>query len=930
MRGLVDLRAGERRGTLSAFLGLLGITGAHTMLETARDALFLAKLPPTRLPWVYLAIALIGLGLARVAKKSGGGGRTGVTASLLGAALVTVGFWVASARMSDPFLYALYVWSGIFASWVVVQFWLLIGAVFTVAQAKRLFGFIGAGSVLGAVVGAAVARALAGQLPARHLLIAGAGLLVVTALGPAAMLKAPVEATPKRKPAASASSRAGLGADVRLAVEDPYVKRILLLILVSTVALTTVDYLFKSAVAREVPKERLGEYFAGVYVVLNALALVVQLGVVSVVFRLAGIHRALWVLPLCLIGGSAAVMLGGGLTAALLLKGADGTLRHSLHKTSTELLYVPIADAIRTRIKPVIDLVGQRGGQALASLVILGLVSVGTSDRTLAILVGALVAAWLLVAATIQRPYLDVFRQALREGRIEQAPDLPDLDLAALEALFGALNSRKDAEVIGAMDLLAAQKRQRLIPALILYHPSKAIVLRALELFTAEGRSDYLPITDRLLEHADADVRAAALRARAATEADDTLLRKHLADERPEVRATALVTLLSHRDSTKADAEARGEDVDLGWPSDLETMLAELAGDPSPAVRAALARAIEAEPTPRFEDTLVRLAARIREGETEVGVAVAAAMGRVGTAALIEPLVAMLASRERGHAAREALVRFGEPALNALASALERSDLPRDVRWKLPRAVAAFEPELAAPVLLAHLDRAPEGMVRFRIVRGLMRLRRVAPDLPLDREVLTRAAKETLHASYGLIADRGVLERGAIEEPSRRTPAHQLLTTLLSDKQTHALGRLFMLLGLLYPEENFERIHRGLRSDSAKTRASSRELCDNIVSGELKAPLMILIDDLSDDQRLDRVGTFFVAPPRTYEGLLDELFDRAGELSSLAAYHAAELGLSLSGGPKSELPGEVDALTLGLVARAPSRPDLTAEAADAG
>jgi len=36
---------------------------AHTLLETARDALFLARLPPSRLAWVYLAIAVVILGL---------------------------------------------------------------------------------------------------------------------------------------------------------------------------------------------------------------------------------------------------------------------------------------------------------------------------------------------------------------------------------------------------------------------------------------------------------------------------------------------------------------------------------------------------------------------------------------------------------------------------------------------------------------------------------------------------------------------------------------------------------------------------------------------------------------------------------------------------------------------------------------------------
>ena len=41
---------------------------------------------------------------------------------------------------------------------VLVHFWTLVGNLFTVSQAKRLYGFIGAGSVLGAIAGSGDTR----------------------------------------------------------------------------------------------------------------------------------------------------------------------------------------------------------------------------------------------------------------------------------------------------------------------------------------------------------------------------------------------------------------------------------------------------------------------------------------------------------------------------------------------------------------------------------------------------------------------------------------------------------------------------------------------------------------------------------------------------------------------------------------------------
>ncbi len=49
------MRPEDRRDTAVAFGTLVAILAAHAMLETARDALFLDKLPAKHLPLAYLA-----------------------------------------------------------------------------------------------------------------------------------------------------------------------------------------------------------------------------------------------------------------------------------------------------------------------------------------------------------------------------------------------------------------------------------------------------------------------------------------------------------------------------------------------------------------------------------------------------------------------------------------------------------------------------------------------------------------------------------------------------------------------------------------------------------------------------------------------------------------------------------------------------------
>jgi AAA family ATP:ADP antiporter len=884
MRALVDIRSGERGATLSAFFTLFGITAAHTLLETARDALFLARIPVSRLPFVSIALAAIGLLLlTKKSKAREATNRHVVAQALVVAALVTGAFWGLSSWKHPALLYALYLWSGLFASWVVLRFWLVLGGTFNVTQAKRLYGFIGAGSVLGAVFGAGTARVLAAMVPARHLLLGSSTLLLLTA-APSMLLasqqtnaSAPTEARPRA--AEAAPEIASLRDDLRLVRDSPFITRILWLVLLSTVTVTFVDYIFKSAVTRFVAPDQLGAYFASVAVVTNAIALVAQLFAVGWILRTFGVHRALWVMPVLLFCGSVGVIIGGGLAAALLLKGVDGSLRYSVHRTSTELLYLPISDRARSRIKPFIDLVGQRGGQAAASIAILAFVGLGFGHRSLALVAAVLALGWVLVAADIKRHYLELFRATLRDGRVDYHGELPTLDLGALEALFAALSSSRDVEVLAALDLLEAQDRQRLVPPLILYHPSRDVVLKALDLFVRQKRTDFVAIADRLDGHADVQIRAAALRARSVVVPDEVLLRAHLDDPSPEVRTTAYVSLVWR-----------------GWLSPEEReAIALVQENLTPAAKIALVRAIREEPSPVFHESLMRHA---ESGDTELESEVALAMGRIGSPEFFPVLFRMLEHRYQGSAAREAFVAAGARGLEFLDERLGDTTLKSIDRASIPRALGLFEPWRAVPLLMKHLVSEKDGTVRFRILRALSKLRAADPAIAIDRKVLVGMTEATLKNSFRLIEWGLAINRFVLKTPSRNTPALQLISTLLRDKESHALGRIFLLLGLIHPGENFERIYRGLQNKSAKARASSRELIENLIRAPLRSPLLALVDDLPAAARLEAAAPFYTPAKWEYETLVHALVSQADEnLHSLAKYHAIEAGLGIAHQP---------------------------------
>jgi len=89
-------------------------------------------------------------------------------------------------------------------------------------------------------------------------------------------------------------------------------------------------------------------FFARFYAVMNAISLVVQLLLSSRLLSRLGVIGAVGIMPFLLtLGGASAFAVGGSMTVALVAKTFDGSLRHSLNRTGTELLYLPLPAVAR-------------------------------------------------------------------------------------------------------------------------------------------------------------------------------------------------------------------------------------------------------------------------------------------------------------------------------------------------------------------------------------------------------------------------------------------------------------------------------------------------------------------------------------------------------------------------------------------------------
>jgi ATP/ADP translocase/HEAT repeat protein len=867
---LFAVRKGERRDAWAAFLTLFTLISSHSMLETARDALFLAKIPATRLPWMFLTIAALSVVVVKVQGLVTNGLRPerALSAVVFAASAITLGFFLLFSRLGAGAIYALYIWSGLLATLVLVHFWALAGDLFTITQAKRLYGFIGAGSVLGAIAGSGLASLFSRFVPPEKLLLGAA-----IGFGATGFVPFLFGARPQSEREQGTTPR--LFDTLAYVRKDPYASRVATSLFVATVCLTLADYIFKSAVAGLVPRAELGAFLGTVYFVANVLSLVCQLAVVGWLLRRISLGTALAVLPALFVVGGLGVAAAPGLFTVLGLKATDGALRYSLHRTASELLLLPFGEEARRRVKAFVELVSQRGAQVAASCVILGLTALSARPRGVALVLAALAVGWLASAMALRKPYIDLFRARLRAGRSNHVEEFPELDVASLETLLAALESHNDREVMAALDVLEREKKTNLIPALILYHPSEQVVLRALDTLTNSGRTNFVPIIDRVIGDASPAVRAAMVAARSVLAPDPTaLLRRLEIEESPEVRATIVVNLIA---SGEFSAEVSKKKVHA------------IVSGESVKTRVALAEAIGRRAAAGFDDVLGALAGA---AEPAVRRAAISAIGRVDSPVLLPLAVEALTDDVTRAGAEHVLAQRGSVAFDVLVQTFADPKTDEELRWRIPPAMAQCSPEPAIAVLIERLPRETAGKVRFQIIRTLERLVRRHPAVPLDRSALGTAVDGTLSRACRYLDASQLLGRGAAQDPSRRTPGHDLLRALLRDKEANAKGRLFRLLGLLFPDDDLGQIYRGL-AGSKELRATSMELLDSILHEPLRSAVTGFVDDGDDALRLARTVRYHRAFALDYDAMLQHLAgDESESVREVTQFHGAELGLT--------------------------------------
>lgn len=270
-----------------------------------------------------------------------------------------------------------YVWASAFNLFVMAAFTSLMADVWTLEQAKRVFGGIAVGGTAGAILGSTITATLTRHIGQEHLPLASAAFLVGAIVVLLQAERASARAHAKRNepatdPAPSPFSWKSLVEGVTMTARSPYLLGIAVFMLCQTI--TGSFFYFQQAriVDRFVDgRAAQTQLFASINLWTNILTIVVQIFLTGRVIRALGVGPTLLLLPIIFTLGFLALELAPDealLTTMVVVLVATRASNFALSKPARETLFTVIPRNEKYKAKGFVDTFIYRGGDAIGAV----------------------------------------------------------------------------------------------------------------------------------------------------------------------------------------------------------------------------------------------------------------------------------------------------------------------------------------------------------------------------------------------------------------------------------------------------------------------------------------------------------------------------------------------------------------------------------
>ena len=851
-----NIRDGEMKIALLMQLYIFLVITVLLLIKPTVTAVFLSDLGSDSLPYGYLLVALVAVLSSYLYNWLNN--RFSIkfiaisTVILFAVVFLSLSYFIQNDSLQPWLLYFYYVSISLFGVLVTSQFWVIANIVFDLREAKRLFGFIGAGAIAGGIFGGYLTTILANSF-GNSIVILIATILLLSSLPIVfSIWKIRVNRLNKfiREERVS-KKKSLLESSFGMVIKSKHLINLASIVGVSVIVAKLIDYQFSDISHKAYPdSDELASFFGFWFSTFNIVSLLIQLFLTNKLLARYGVSRNLLLLPLGLFLGSALFFIFPELWVLILIKGVDGSFKQSINKASFELSMLPVSYETKKQAKPFIDVVVDSVATGIAGFLLIFIIKglhVSTNYITMIILFFLLV--WFFLIYRLRDSYFEAFRKNIRELVSGNKESKKTRRKQSSDALLEVFQSGTDNEIITLLKHLNESKIDHFKPYIVklLDHTSDRVKAEAIrELYHYDDPTIFQKISLILDNNSEDEVVYESMEyilAHSARQPKKVVI-AYLDHKKDYIKNAALLCL----------ARSSRYNEPLGKKYDLNRRIEEQ-----------IKEFTNLEEIQRKEELAALLLTIGYSGKKKYysfinkylnstdPLLVSYAIKASGFTRY-EPFIRKLIELLGVHAYREegliALRRYGDSIVNKLFAIDEEEVLDDRIRMNIPFVLEAFQ-NRKSMVLLLRLLKSNSVSIRIEAARVLERISKKDYKLKISSERLDdNMFDECLYfkSTLSAINTEEYLVRKQNNNPKKNAPISEeqtvrkdLLEYLLKQLDI-SLKTIFTLLSIKYSEADMEVAFLGITNETEESRINTIEFLSNLLESNLKDELLPLLE----------------------------------------------------------------------------------------
>ncbi len=845
---IFDIREGEFRRVWQMQLTIFLIIQSLWIIKPVVNAQFLSRVGIEKLPLVFLLVALTALVVASAYSRWLNRIPLGIlmtrTHLISIVCLLTFAILLRLNLFKDWMSYLIYIGVALFGLITTSQFWLLGNMVFSPLEAKRLFGFIGAGAIAGGIIGGYVTSLLASVSGSINLLFYTAGLLIISMVVNRNIW---MRFVPEfNRSFQIRQTRTLHEYPLRLIRNSKHLTYLALIMGIGVVVAKLVEFQYSAIASSQIrDPDQLTAFFGFWFSTSNIVSLGIQLIVTRKAVEFLGVGRSLFVLPGALFAGAATVFYTPVLWSGTMLKLFDISLKQSINKAATELLIMPIPMAIKNQVKTFIDIFVDTTATGIGGITLIFLVNgLDLSVRAVCILILFFTGIWIYFTVRVRQEYVLAFQEKL--GLIRHTSRKKDFQLSDVTVAEGIKRTLREGPVTKIhflLDRIEEIKDHGIMPEVIplLTHESpeiRQLALRCLYYHTDHSITNQI---EPLLKDPDDEVRSRAFSCLLAHTRQNRVrfIENSLKDHDPAISGAALVGLAT---------EAR-DNLEMQQRFRLDQRLLEKidqTGQLQNAKEIEVQKIMVARTIGygKLKAHYPILADLMKDQNPAVSTKAILSAGYSQDPAFVKLLLALLPDRSTRVTAQKALAQYEPSQILPILTdvSIEKGTL-KDILIQLPALAKTMDTQQAIDYLF-ELVQHREPLVKLKAIQTLHKMKVNFPHLTISgKRVVPILLKEAGLYRDALAINYAAQHRWKFREENEQViQARKEFNRLLERKLNRILKRIFWLLGLNYPPGIILPLYKDIHNLDTNIRINTVELLDNIIDPSLKKVMIPLVE----------------------------------------------------------------------------------------